>query len=180
VCWMDEFDKLLARPSFAYFSKNGLETWRKLEAAFVSSTQSTSHVLDSPIARAIIEQTPTKIFFPNPDADFAEYVEGFNFTEREFRLIKEELEPGGRTFLIKQGHVSVVAKLDLKGFDYELDVISGRARNVTLMKQLIAEHGEDPAAWLPKFRQARDADRAAGPQHSMPFPKSKEATYVTA
>ena len=117
---------------------------------------------------------------PNPDADFAEYVEGFNFTEREFRLIKEELEPGGRTFIIKQGHVSVVAKLDLKGFDYELDVISGRARNVALMKQLIAEHGEDPAVWLPKFRQARDADRAAGPQHSMPFPKSKEATYVTA
>lgn len=164
VCWMDEFAKLVGRPSFSAFAKNGLETWRKLEGSFAAATQSTSHVLNSPIARAIIEQCPTKIFFPNPDADFKEYTEGFSLTEREFRLIKEELEPGARTFLIKQGHVSVVAKLDLKGFDFELDVISGRARNVQLMKRLIAEHGEDPAAWLPKFREARAAERAAGPQ----------------
>lgn len=179
VCWMDEFAKLVGRPSFSHFAKNGLETWRKLEASFIASTQSTSHVIDSPIARAIIEQTPTKIFFPNPDADFVEHTEKFNLTQREFRLIKEELEPGARTFLIKQGHVSVVAKLDLKGFDFELDVISGRANNVKLMKQLIAEHGDDPAVWLPKFRDARAAARAAG-QQSTSTHQRKEPSYVTA
>ncbi len=159
VCWMDEFAKLAGRPAFASFAKNGLETWRKREGAFVAATQSTSHVLESPVAKAIVEQCPTKIFFPNPDADFHEYTEGFSLTEREFKLVKEDLEPGARTFLVKQGHISVVATLDLRGFDFELDVISGRIRNVDLMKRLIAQHGEDPAQWLPWFREARLQER---------------------
>ena len=57
-----------------------------------------------------------------------EYIEGFGLTEREFKLIKEQLEPGSRMFLVKQGHHSVVCQLDLKGFDAELAVISGRAQ----------------------------------------------------
>jgi type IV secretion system protein VirB4 len=52
-------------------------------------------------------------------------------TEREFRLIKDQLEPGSRMFLVKQAHHSVVCQLDLKGFDAELAVISGRAAKVT-------------------------------------------------
>ena len=58
---------------------------------------------------------------------FEEYTQGFGLTEREFSLIKEQLEPGSRMFLIKQAHHSVVCQLDLKGFDGELAVISGRA-----------------------------------------------------
>lgn len=154
VCWMDEFAKLLSDPSFARFAKNGLETWRKKNANLATFTQSTSHVLDSSIARAIIEQTPTKILFPNPDADYREYTEGFNLTDREFALIKQELEPGSRQCLIKQNHVSVVAQLDLKGFEDALHVISGRTSNVRLMRDLMAEHGPDPDQWLEPFRHA--------------------------
>lgn len=152
--WADEFAKLLADPSFAAFAKNGLETWRKRNALLASFTQSAHHVLGSPIARAIVEQTPTKLFFPNPDADPDEYREGFSLTEREVRLIKQELEPGSRCFLLKQNHVSVVVQLDLAGFDFELDVISGRTANVALMHQAIASAGTDPKAWLPSFKQA--------------------------
>ncbi|PZQ77884.1 MAG: VirB4 family type IV secretion/conjugal transfer ATPase [Variovorax paradoxus] len=154
VCWMDEFAKLLSDPAFARFAKNGLETWRKKNANLATFTQSTSHVLDSSIARAIIEQTPTKILFPNPDADYREYTEGFNLTDREFALIKQELEPGSRQCLIKQNHVSVVAQLDLKGFEDALHVISGRTSNVRLMRDLMAEHGPDPDQWLEPFRDA--------------------------
>jgi type IV secretion system protein VirB4 len=161
VCWMDEFAKLLNDPAFASFAKNGLETWRKKNAAIATFTQSTGHVLGSTIARAIVEQTPTKLFFPNPDADYKEYTEGFNLTAREFKLVKEELEPGSRMFLIKQNHVSVVAKLDLKGFDFELDVISGRTSNVDLMNRLIALHGPEPTIWLPRYREAVLAARTA-------------------
>ena len=152
VCWMDEFAKLLDDPAFARFAKNGLETWRKKNANLATFTQSTSHVLDSSIARAIIEQTPTKILFPNPEADYREYTEGFNLTDREFALIKQELEPGSRQFLIKQNHVSVVAQLDLKGFDDALHVISGRTSNVRLMRELMAVHGPHPEQWLEPFR----------------------------
>ena len=118
------------------------------------ATQSPSDVLDSPISRTLVEQTPTKIFFPNADADFREYTQGFGLTEREFKLIKIELEPGSRMFLVKQAHHSVVCQLDLKGFDAELAVISGRASDVKRMHQIIAETGPDPAAWLPLFMAA--------------------------
>lgn len=154
VCWMDEFAKLLSDPAFSRFAKNGLETWRKKNANLATFTQSTSHVLDSTIARAIIEQTPTKILFPNPDADYREYTEGFNLTDREFALIKQELEPGSRQFLVKQNHVSVVAQLDLKGFDDALHVISGRTSNVRIMRELMARHGPHPDQWLGPFRAA--------------------------
>lgn len=151
VCWMDEFWKLLSDPSFEGFAKDGPKTWRKLNGVMCLATQSASDVLDSPISRTIIEQTPTKILFPNPDANAAEYIEGFGLSEREFKLIKEQIEPGSRQFLIKQGHYSVVCQLDLKGFDAELKVISGRASTVEELQRLIARTGPDPRSWLPSF-----------------------------
>lgn len=154
VVWADEFARLLADASFAEFSKNGLEGWRKKEAALGAFTQSASHVLQSGIARSIVEQTPTKIFFPNPDADYTDYTQGFNLTDREFTLIKETLQPGSRSFLIKHNHSSVIATLDLRGFDSELAVISGRTANIELMRALIEQHGSAPGDWLPKFREA--------------------------
>jgi type IV secretion system protein VirB4 len=151
VCWMDEFWRLLADPAFETFAKDGPKTWRKLNAVMALATQSASDVLDSPISRTIIEQTPTKILFPNPDANEAEYVEGFGLSEREFKLIKEQLEPGSRQFLVKQGHYSVVCQLDLKGFDAELKVISGRASSVEALQRVMAEVGPEPERWLPVF-----------------------------
>ncbi|MDM0108029.1 VirB4 family type IV secretion/conjugal transfer ATPase [Variovorax sp. J22R24] len=154
VCWMDEFAKLLSDPAFARFAKNGLETWRKKNANIATFTQSASHVLDSGIARSIVEQTPTKILFPNPEADYGEYTQGFSLTDREFALVKQELEPGSRQFLIKQNHVSVVAQLDLRGFDDALHVISGRTSNVRLMRECVERHGPHPEQWLAPFRAA--------------------------
>ena len=127
VCWMDEFWRLLEDPAFESFAKEGPKTWRKLNGVMCLATQSASDVLGSPISRTIIEQTPTKIFFPNADAAPEEYTAGFGLTYRELALIKEELEPGTRAFLVKQGHQSVVCRLDLHGFESELEVLSARA-----------------------------------------------------
>ena len=151
VCWMDEFWRLLADPAFEAFAKDGPKTWRKLNGVMCLATQSASDVLQSPISRTLVEQTPTKIFFPNADASFQEYTEGFGLTSQEFRLLKEQLEPGSRMFLVKQAHHSVVCQLDLKDFDGELKVISGRVAEVTRMSELIRARGADPAAWLPIF-----------------------------
>ena len=151
VCWMDEFWRLLEDPAFESFAKDGPKTWRKLNGVMALATQSASDVLSSPISRTIIEQTPTKVFFPNSDANWEEYGAGFALTEREFRLIKQELEPGSRRFLVKQGHYSVVCELDLKGFDAELAVISGRRAAVDGVEELLARHGAEPRDWLPRF-----------------------------
>ncbi len=156
VVWMDEFAKLLGDSAFAGFARDGLKTWRKLNAVAAFATQSPSDVLASPIARTLVEQTPTKVLFPNVEAQRAEYVEGFGLSEREFELVGRELTPGSRRFLVKQGYQGIVCELDLKGFDHELAVISGRAANVQIVERLIAELGEAPEQWLPAFRDARE------------------------
>ncbi|HUK03265.1 MAG TPA: VirB4 family type IV secretion/conjugal transfer ATPase [Steroidobacteraceae bacterium] len=153
VCWLDEFWRLLGDPAFEAFAKDGPKTWRKLNGVMCLATQSASDVLSSPISRTIIEQTPTKILFPNVDADRDEYTTGLGLSEREFKLVKEQMEPGSRAFLIKQGHHSIVCQLDLKGFDAELAVLSGRASEVERMRRAIAARGDDPGMWLPQFQQ---------------------------
>lgn len=155
ICWMDEFWKLLGDPTFQDFAKDGLKTARKKNGAFAFATQSVGDGLDSPIARDIVEQTATKIFFPNGEARPEEYIDVLGLSEREYLLIKQELEPGSRQFLVKQGNSSVVCELDLKGFDFELDVISGRSHNVEIVRNIIAQVGDNPADWLPIFQQQR-------------------------
>jgi type IV secretion system protein VirB4 len=153
VCWADEFSRLLADPAFEQFAKDGLKVWRKLNGVLCAATQSPSDALGSAISRTIIEQTPTKILFPNTDANAPEYIEGFGLSEREFKLLKEQLEPGSRVFLIKQGHYSVVCQLDLKGFERELAVISGRASSVERLYSIMEQVGPDPTNWLPLFER---------------------------
>jgi type IV secretion system protein VirB4 len=122
-----------------------------LNGVMVLATQSVADVLQSPISRTLVEQTPTKIFFPNMEADHEEYTAGFGLTEREFALIKHQLEPGARMFLVRQGHQGVVCRLDLQGFDRELAVISGRSDELRRMRRIIELVGPHPADWLPQF-----------------------------
>jgi type IV secretion system protein VirB4 len=150
VCWMDEFWRLLADPAFESFARDAPKTWRKLNGVLCVATQSPSDVLQSPISRTIIEQTPTKVFFPNINASADEYTR-LGLTERECSLIKEQIEPGSRRFLVKQGTHSVVCQLDLGGFERELRVISGRLSEMRRMEEMIQVHGTDPRQWLPMF-----------------------------
>lgn len=149
VCWADEFSRQLDDEAFSGFAKDGLQTFRKLDAALVAAAQSPSNVIGSRIARTILEQTATKLFLPNPDATREDYIDGCSLTEREFLLVKLELRPG--SCLIKQGHHSVVCTLDLRGCPDELAVLSGRASTGALMRELIERHGPAPEAWLPMF-----------------------------
>jgi type IV secretory pathway VirB4 component len=47
-----------------------------------------------------------------------------------------------------------VCQLDLKGFEAELAVISGRATEVERMHRIMNETGPDPMNWLPQFMAA--------------------------
>jgi type IV secretion system protein VirB4 len=155
VCWADEFSRLVNDDAFVGFAQDGLQVWRKLDGVLVAAAQSPSNVLGSRIARIILEQTATKMYLPNVDAGHEDYVEGCGVTEREFRLIREELQPG--QCLIRQGHQSVVCELDLTGCEEELAVMSGRANTVALMERLISQHGSAAAQWLPTFFEAWNA-----------------------
>ncbi|HEY1926589.1 MAG TPA: transporter, partial [Caulobacteraceae bacterium] len=152
---IDEFWKALGDEAFRGLAQDGLKTYRKQNAFMVFGTQSPADVLRSPIAHTILEQCVTKIFLPNAHAAERDYVEGFGLTRREFALVREELTPESRQFLIKQGLNSVVAELRLDGLDDALAILSGRTETVDLLDRLRAVHGDDPTAWLAPFHAAR-------------------------
>jgi type IV secretion system protein VirB4 len=149
--WADEFSSVLEDPAFVSFARDGLKTWRKLNALAVLATQSPSDVLASPISRTLIEQTATKVFFPNPDADETEYRNGFGLSSREYDLVRRQLVPGSRRFLVKQGHASVVCELDLRGMAAEINVLSGRSDLVARARQLRKTSGTGAGGWLSVF-----------------------------
>ncbi|MDE2293926.1 MAG: VirB4 family type IV secretion/conjugal transfer ATPase [Gammaproteobacteria bacterium] len=155
VCWLDEFWRLISDPAFEDFARDAPKTWRKLNAVMCLATQSASDVLASPISRTLVEQTPTKVVFPNLEANREEYVDGLGLSDREFTLIKHRLEPGSRRFLVKQSHLGVICELDLAGLERELAVISGRRSALIRMQSLIAERGPSSANWLEEFMQPR-------------------------
>ncbi|MGH6782677.1 MAG: transporter, partial [Sphingomonadaceae bacterium] len=152
---IDEFWKALADEAFRDLAQNKLKTIRKQNGLMLFATQSPRDAINSPIAHTIIEQCPTQVFMPNARGSHADYVDGFKLTEREFELISRAISNESRRFIVKQGHNSVVAELNLAGFDDELAVLSGRTANVELGDRIRAQVGDEPSAWLPLFQQMR-------------------------
>ncbi|TCM52621.1 type IV secretion system protein VirB4 [Rhizobium sp. PP-F2F-G48] len=154
---IDEFWKALADEGFRDLAQNKLKTIRKQNGLMLFATQSPRDAIASPIAHTIIEQCPTQVFMPNPRGNRTDYVDGFKLTETEFELLARELSSDSRRFIVKQGHDSVVAELNLSGFDDELAILSGRTANVELAETIRAEVGDRPEDWLPLFQQRRSA-----------------------
>lgn len=152
--FMDEFSRLLDDEEFLDFIKNKIVTIRKQNGFLMSFLQYPEQALNSPIAQGLVSQTATQIFLPNPKADRKAYVEGLKCSESEFNTIRT-LGEKSRCFLIKQGGRSVVAELNLRGFEDELAVLSGNTATSLLAERLVAEYGDDPAIWLPIFQQQR-------------------------
>lgn len=148
-----EFWKALGDAPFQAFAEDHLRTMRKKNGFVVLDSQSPNDALKSPIAHTLIEQTPTKIIFPNDKAIYEQY-KTLGLSDREFEIIKESDPEATRMFLIKQGHSSVFASLDLEGFKYELDVLSSKPHNLELVERLMKEHGAAPDNWLPHFKNA--------------------------
>ena len=157
---MTEFWKRLSDPVFTDFAKNKQKTIRKQNGLGIFDTQSPADVLRSDIARALIEQSATFFFLPNPRADYDDYVHGFKLTEAEFNIVRN-LGESSRMFLVKQGHRSAIGKLDLAGLGDVLDVLSGTTDNVELLDTIRAQVGDDPDVWLPLFHAELAKRRAA-------------------
>ena len=152
---IDEFWKALQDEGFRDLAQNKLKTIRKQNGLMLFATQSPRDAIVSPIAHTIIEQCPTQVFLPNPRGDRIDYVDGFKLTDREFELISRELSVESRRFIVKQGHNSVVAELNLNGLDDELAILSGRTANVELADAIRAELRESHGDWLSVFQERR-------------------------
>ncbi|MDZ4078499.1 VirB4 family type IV secretion/conjugal transfer ATPase [Hydrocarboniphaga sp.] len=150
---IDEGWAALADPVFAGLVEDWERTIRKRGGLVMFASQSPESITRNPVGSVIVSQSPTHIFMPNPKSE-ARAFEGYNLTQRELELILT-LDKESRCFLIKHGRHSVVAKLDLAGMDDEVAILSGRQDTVELLDRIIAETGDDPAAWMPVFHRRR-------------------------
>lgn len=143
-----------------------LKTGRKRGEFMMLITQSPEEAIASPIFPAIVQQTPTKILLPNPDAEYKNEQGGgysrIGLTQKEFIQL-QKLALDSRTFLIKQGHNSSFATLDLYGFSDEIAVLSSTKENVDLLDNIMAYFDNKPPSeiWLPIFYEARRRKKKA-------------------
>jgi type IV secretion system protein VirB4 len=149
---LEEAWALLKNPLFAAKIEDWLKTFRKMNALVVFATQSVEDAVRSEISPALIGQTATHIYFPNPKAT-DEYRSVFKLSEREMHLIREVLDKESRCFLLKQGRESVAARADFSPMPEMLAVLSGRAETLAIVDRLRSEVGDDPALWLPLFQK---------------------------
>lgn len=173
IYFMDEAWKWVNDQAFSEFVGDKQLTIRKQNGLGVFATQMPSSFLQSKIASSLVQQVATEIYLPNPRADYHEYVKGFKLSAAEFEIVKNMGEES-RSFLVKQGANSVLARLDLSGFDDELAILSGSPDAVQLLDEIIEEVGDDPMVWLPIFHERRKA-RAAGSMKIWSGPNSLEA-----
>jgi type IV secretion system protein VirB4 len=152
IIMLDEGWKLVEDPILSGTMKNWHKTIRKQNGLIGFATQSPTDALNCSISDAIIEQSPTQIFLPNPKAQKAHYCDGFNLSEQEFAFIKHTA-PEDRCFLIKHHHDAVIAKLDLSGMDECLRIMSGTTRTVALLDELRNTHGSDVSHWYRPFHE---------------------------
>lgn len=136
-----------------------LKTGRKRGEFMLLITQSPEEAVKSDIFPAIVQQTPTKILLPNPDAEYKNEQGGgysrIGLTEKEFNIL-HGLSTDSRAFLIKQGHQSSFGVLNLYGFSDEINVLSGSKDNVDLLNKILSylPDNTDSKDWLPIFWQA--------------------------
>jgi len=148
--WLDEAWQYFTDTYWESALKKTLPTFRKLNAFLVMATQSASSVAQSSLRNMILDNSATQIFFPNPDGRSEYYQEGFSLTESEFMFIKEN-EAKSRQFLIKQGHSSVIARLDLSHMRNLISLLSADRKSITRLDQLRQKYGNSPEKWLPYF-----------------------------
>lgn len=163
--WIDEFWRLLDDPYFESFVRDKLKTIRKKDGIVITSTQSPADALDSKIASALLEQTPTKIFLPNEYADEGDYRDGFKLTPAEWDLLRP-LTKSSRKFLLKQAGSSALVDFNLAGMDAEMTILSGTERLIRLADGIAEEHGGQlPHDWISLLEQRR---RMPGKEQSSP------------
>jgi type IV secretion system protein VirB4 len=117
-----------------------------LGTCFETATES----LAPPISSALVDPDATLMVLPNPNAREQDYVDGLGLSQHEFEEI-QAMTGGARTFLVKQGRQSILARLDLVGLEKVLTVLAPGKTRLGRMDQLRAARGDAPARWLPEL-----------------------------
>jgi type IV secretion system protein VirB4 len=160
VLAVDEFWQTERVEAFREENNDHLKTIRKNEGVVILATQSARDALKSPNAHTYQQQVPTKIFFADGDASYPDLVgvpdqtaPHFGLTEAEYEAVTQRLLSMRHTFLLKRPSGSVLCRFDLGSMRGPLSALSGRRKTFDLSTDLIAQHGEDPRAWVPEYER---------------------------
>jgi type IV secretion system protein VirB4 len=159
---VEEFWLALKYPTTANQILDVLKTGRRRDEFIVLVTQSPEDVIASPLLPTILQQTPTKIYLPNPDAEYKTNDGGgysrFGLTMKEFQKLKK-LGLQSRMFLVKQGSQSNIAKLDLNGMGDDIAVLAMAAEDFPVLEAAKAQAGAHPDQWVPVYKELRKTMR---------------------
>ena len=161
---LDEAWKPLSEPKFHDYIERRQREIRKDNGVMILTTQSPKDFFHG-VSPAIIEQTSTHIFLPNPNAEPETYIEKLGLTEDIYKEIKEKMGEFSRKFIVQQDEYFVQNCLDLRGIR-EVDVMSGAKDRAEIANDLIAKHGEE---WLEHYYDAIAAQK-------INLPMTKETT----
>lgn len=136
----DEVWKWLENELVQEETKNKLKTIRKQNGFIGMATQSVEDFLKLSIAKAIIEQSSTHIFFPNKKAQKDDYVNGLNCTEEEFKIIKN-FNPAEYPFLVKRSNESAIVNLDLSSLGGEnISILSTGTAYIEQVEEIFSKN----------------------------------------
>jgi type IV secretion system protein VirB4 len=155
---VEEYWLPISYPTTAAQILDSLKTGRRRDEFILLVTQSPEDAIKSPLLPAILQQTPTKIYLPNPDAEFKTSDGGgysrFGLTQKEFDKLKS-LGMQSRKFLVKQGSQSNVAKMDLAGMGDIIAVLAMAAEDFPFLEAAKKQCGNEPDAWIPVYTELR-------------------------
>lgn len=147
---LDEAWVMLGHPVFRQKIREWLKVLRKLNCSVVMATQSLSDLSKSGIMDVLVENCPTKIFLPNPDA--AAYEESKNLyrsmglNERQLEIIFHARKK--RDYYLVQGMHRRLYSLALGPLALAFTGVSDK-ESLTEIKALEVRYGEDwPKYWL--------------------------------
>jgi len=156
---IDEGWLILDDGNFSGQLREWLKTLRKKNASVIFATQSLSDIANSPIAAAVVESCPMRIFLPNERAiepQIMAIYRDFGLNDRQIAIIARaaskreyycQTQRGNRLFELGLGPVALA-----------LCAASGKDDH-KLIDAVLAEHGRD--GFLPAWFEARGVSWAA-------------------
>ncbi|UNU44475.1 conjugal transfer protein TrbE [Sphingopyxis sp. YF1] len=147
---IDEGWLVLDSPAFAAQLREWLKTLRKKNASVIFATQSLADIESSPIAPAIIESCPTRIFLPNERAaepQIARVYERFGLNDRQIEILSQATPK--RDYYCQSRRGNRLFDLGLGDIALAFAAASSKSDQIRI-GELIAVHGQQQfaAAWL--------------------------------
>ena len=147
---IDEGWLVLDSPAFAAQLREWLKTLRKKNASVVFATQSLADIEASPIAPAIIESCPTRIFLPNERAaepQIARVYERFGLNDRQIEILSRATPK--RDYYCQSRRGNRLFDLGLGDIALAFAAASSKSDQIRI-GELVAKHGRAgfAAAWL--------------------------------